>query len=507
VFRRAAAALVLGLNHEQQHQELILTDLKHAWGANPLHPVYKPAVADDGVPPCLVWVDVPAGLARIGHAGEGFAFDNELPRHPVLLHGARLASRLVTNGDYLEFMADGGYERPELWLSDGWATRQAHDWIAPLYWEPRDREWSVATLAGLRPLDRREPVCHVSCYEADAYARWRARACRPRPSGKLPLRRCRRRAISWRAGASIRRSHRRRTTAARCSSCNGDVWQWTASRTSVTPAIDPPRERSENTTANSCATSRPARRLVRHARSHARATYRNFFLPDARWQFTGIRLAGRHHDAGSLHAIPCLDLAPADHFRADVLRGLAAPAREIPSKYFYDEAGSRLFDRICELPEYYPTRTELAIMRRHRQEMAALLGAGCLLIEYGSGSGIKSRLLLEQLDAQPAMSRWTWRGNISPGPPRRWPASYPMSRSSRSARTSRARSHSGAGRMPQRKVVYFPGSTVGNLVPEEVVALFQQTAQLCGPGGGMLLGADLKKDPRSCMRRTTTAKA
>jgi L-histidine Nalpha-methyltransferase len=196
------------------------------------------------------------------------------------------------------------------------------------------------------------------------------------------------------------------------------------------------------------------------------------------------------------NSIPWLDLAPADHFRADVLRGLAGLPKEIPSKYFYDEAGSRLFDRICALPEYYPTRTELAIVRRHRQAMAAALGPNCLVIEYGSGSSVKSCLLLEQLDA---------------------PAAYvPVDIAAshlRAAATALARRFVHIEMLPvcadftrplampipsraaARSVVYFPGSTIGNLTPDEAVALFKQTAQLCGPGGGMLLGADLKKDP------------
>jgi L-histidine N-alpha-methyltransferase len=194
--------------------------------------------------------------------------------------------------------------------------------------------------------------------------------------------------------------------------------------------------------------------------------------------------------------IPWLDLAPANHFRADVLRGLAAQPKEIPSKYFYDEAGSQLFDRICALPEYYPTRTELAIVRRHRQAMAALLGPDCRLIEYGSGSSIKSRLLLEQLEtpaayipvdiaeahlrhAADALARRFVHIEILPV----------------CADFTRPLALPSPSRAAARSVVFFPGSTIGNLTADEAVALLKQTAQLCGPGGGLLLGADLKKDP------------
>jgi dimethylhistidine N-methyltransferase len=187
---------------------------------------------------------------------------------------------------------------------------------------------------------------------------------------------------------------------------------------------------------------------------------------------------------------------PANHFRADVLRGLSAAAKEIPSKYFYDEAGSKLFDRICELDEYYPTRTELALMRRHAGEMAASLGPACLLIEYGSGSGVKSRLLLDQVVAPVAyvpidISREHLLHSAA-ALARRFPH-IPVAPVC--ADFTRPFDLPATGKRPRRRVVYFPGSTIGNFTPEEAVELLRRTAQLCGPGGGMLLGVDLKKDP------------
>jgi ergothioneine biosynthesis protein EgtB len=166
------AVVSLGLNHEQQHQELILTDLKHAWAANPLHPVYRTAVAAGGDPPHPAWVSFPEGLAWVGHDGAGFAFDNESPRHRVFLNGFLMSSRLATNAEYLAFIADDGYARPDLWLSDGWDACQAQGWNAPLHWAKEGSAWMNVTLAGLRPLEQGEPVCHVSYYEADAFARW-----------------------------------------------------------------------------------------------------------------------------------------------------------------------------------------------------------------------------------------------------------------------------------------------------------------------------------------------
>src|SRR4051812_28739521 len=172
----AIAPLVeLGLNHEEQHQELLLTDLKHAFGLNPLRPRYAPPVDSPRADaPPLEWEYHAAGVRWVGHDGSGFAFDNEGPRHRVFVAAFEIASRPVTCDEFVRFVADGGYDRPELWLSDGWAARQRHGWAAPLYWhrDGPDSEWQVFTLRGDRPLDPAEPVCHMSYYEADAYARW-----------------------------------------------------------------------------------------------------------------------------------------------------------------------------------------------------------------------------------------------------------------------------------------------------------------------------------------------
>jgi dimethylhistidine N-methyltransferase len=199
-----------------------------------------------------------------------------------------------------------------------------------------------------------------------------------------------------------------------------------------------------------------------------------------------------------LGALPLCDLAPpANHFRADVLRGLSGPRKELPCKYFYDEAGSRLFERICELPEYYPTRTELAIMQRHGADMAAHLGPGCLVIEYGSGSSVKSRLLLDQL-VTPAgyvpvdISREHLRRSAA-ALARRYPHVPVLPVCADFTQPLRLPAQ---GRQPRRRVVYFPGSTIGNFTPEEAAELLRRTARLCGPGGGLLLGADMQKDPR-----------
>ncbi len=288
----AAAILLLGLHHEQQHQELMITDLKHGWSANPLHPVYRDALPDTGAPPPMRWLDFPEALVWIGHEGRDFAFDNEAPRHRAFAARFSIASRLATNAEYLAFIADGGYARPELWLSDGWAARNARGWDAPLYWHRDGSKWSVFTMAGLRPLNPAEPVCHVSYYEADAFARW--------AGARLPTE------VEWETAAAgnaiaghFIESGRFHPAAAAAPDDRGplhqlygDVWQWTASPYLAYPGYRPPPgalgEYNGKFMCNqmvlrgaSCATPR----------SHARRTYRNFFPPDARWQFSGIRLA------------------------------------------------------------------------------------------------------------------------------------------------------------------------------------------------------------------------
>ncbi|HEX9737080.1 MAG TPA: ergothioneine biosynthesis protein EgtB [Thermoanaerobaculia bacterium] len=291
----------VGLNHEQQHQELMLTDLKHMFSKNPLLPVYRPArAAASEALPALVWHEYPEGLRRIGHDGaEDFAFDNEGPRHRVFVDAFRIASRLVACGEYLEFMADGGYERPDLWLSDGWSAVRAQGWKAPLYWSREGGVWRHFTLGGLRDVEPAEPVCHVSLYEADAYARW--------AGARLPSE------AEWEVaaddvlGAAAARGdaapdanlaedghyHPRPLAAAsRHGQFLGDVWEWTRSAYSPYPGYRPPPGALGEYNAKfmssqvvlrggSCATPR----------SHVRTTYRNFFPPSTRWQFMGLRLA------------------------------------------------------------------------------------------------------------------------------------------------------------------------------------------------------------------------
>jgi len=288
----------LGLNHEQQHQELVLTDLKHVFAVNPLRPAYRTpgsrTPSDDAASAApLRWIDHPGGLFSIGWAGSGFAYDNEGPRHRCFLEPFSLADRLVTNGEFLEFMADGGYDRPELWMSEGWAARQEHQWNEPFYWERRDGAWWMFTLHGMRPVAASEPVCHVNWYEADAYARW-AGARLPREEEwevfacEQPIRGNLLDARTFHPGTAPTPE----VSEPAPSQLWGDVWEWTSSPYSPYPGYRPEAgavgEYNGKFMVNqfvlrggSCATSA----------DHLRPTYRNFFHPDASWQFSGIRLA------------------------------------------------------------------------------------------------------------------------------------------------------------------------------------------------------------------------
>lgn len=260
-----ADAVTLGLYHEQQHQELILTDIKHAFFCNPLLPAYDARTAPEHAPAPLEWRAHAGGVVEIGHDGAGFAFDNEGPRHPVLLQPFRIATRPVTNGEYRAFITDGGYRRPEFWLSDGWAKVQEEQWEAPLYWlKDDDGSESVFTLSGVQPLDPNAPVQHVSFFEAAAFAAWAGK--------RLPTE------FEWEA-ASPQFAH-------------GAVWEWTRSAYGPYPGF-----RAFDGVAAEYNGKFMVGQMVLRGGScatppgHARPSYRNFFPPAARWQFSGIRLA------------------------------------------------------------------------------------------------------------------------------------------------------------------------------------------------------------------------
>ncbi len=290
-----ARLIEIGINHEQQHQELLLTDILALFAANPLRPAYRESRTVVAFEPSFRdepgWVSFPGGVFRVGHDGKGYAWDNEAPRHEALVHPFRLADRLVTNGEWLEFMADGGYAKAPLWLADGWSTINREGWCSPLYWEQRDGAWFAMTLDGLVPVDAAAPVSHISYYEADAFARWAGH--------RLPTE------FEWEVAAAslpvegnmlgsgaLRPKPVSKAAAGRPRQMFGDVWEWTQSAYLPYPGYRPPAGAigeyngkfmvsQQVLRGASCATPD----------GHSRATYRNFFYPHQRWQFLGVRLA------------------------------------------------------------------------------------------------------------------------------------------------------------------------------------------------------------------------
>jgi ergothioneine biosynthesis protein EgtB len=298
-FQEFASLLVLSLNHEQQHQELLVTDIKYILAANPLYPVYQLRNGDPGISSTLKseFISFEAGVHQIGYDGTGFCYDNEQPLHTVFVNDFQLHNRLITNGEFLEFIEDGVYQDFRHWLSDGWDTVQREGWRAPLHWQNIDNEWYEITLSGLQKLDPGAPVCHVSYYEAEAYASWQNK--------RLPSE------AEWEVAARLdgvenadgnfwdnKNYHPIAATISqmngrhKLSQMMGNVWEWTNSGYLPYPGY----KQAEGALGDyngkfmvnqmvlrggSCATSK----------DHARITYRNFFQPDKRWQFTGFRLA------------------------------------------------------------------------------------------------------------------------------------------------------------------------------------------------------------------------
>ncbi|CAN5602115.1 hypothetical protein BH10ACT1_BH10ACT1_27880 [soil metagenome] len=515
-----APLLELGTHHEQQHQELLLMDIKHVFAQNPMRPVYRfgtSALSGPATEP-LRWVDVAVDdIVSVGADGDGFSFDSEGPRHRTLVEPFRLADRLVTEGEWLAFMDDGGYERSELWLSEGWATVQAERWRAPLYWDRSDDGWSVFTLGGSRRVLDATPVVHVSFFEADAYARWAGHRLPTEEEWEVAATEVAAddRPNDLAAGALHPRPASKATEVG-VRQLFGDGWEWTASAYRPYPRFVP----VEGAIGEYNGKFMSSQMVLRGAApvtpsGHTRPTYRNFFPPAARWAFSTVRLAadpdsggpgGRSHRRSTTDAAAVVDtgstidvhLHPEDlaaSLRADVARGLGAEQASLPPKWFYDDRGSELFDQITRLDAYYPTRREREILERRAGEIAAASRADTL-VELGSGTSDKTRLLLDAFTATGQLRRFVPL-DVSEGI-LRWAADavgeqYPgVTVHGVVGDFDRHLSQLPAG---GRRMVAFLGGTIGNYPPEARARLLAELSATLAPGDSLLLGTDLVKDP------------
>jgi dimethylhistidine N-methyltransferase len=461
----------LGIAHEERHQELILMDLLHLFSLSPFDPVYDPNHSFVTPGRRGLFRAVEGGLVSIGFQGCAFAFTNESPRHRRWLEPFEISDRLVTCGEWIGFIDDGGYHRPELWLSDGWEMAQRLEWTAPFYWQRRGGHWWHRTLAGMKPVDVEAAVRHVSYFEADAFARW--------SGARLPTE------AEWELAGAQSLLEQIADTA----------WQWTSSTCEPYPGHVASRGALGQYNGR-CTSGQMVLRggAGETPAGHARLTYRNSYRPEQRWMFAGLRLA-RSALTSSLEPI---DESLAQ-FASDVVAGLSKVQKQLSPKYFYDGRGSALFERICLTKDYYPTRTEMALLTQVVATLSGSFPEGTVLIEYGSGASEKTRMLLDGVGgittyvavdvSRDALQQAA--GSLREDYPHL--AIHPVEGDFMQMENLPTQS-------PYPNLGFFPGSTIGNFERAEAVQFLVTSRRQLGHGATLLVGVDLLKEVATLQR-------